>query len=136
MKLALSEPSAEVEASVFPDLLTISMDLIPEKVPSAAKVPFIVAEHWLKLTVPKLANFVMLPPIEGLSAMHSADDLCAPAAAPLVKNVFPVVVSVMLRLNVPAEGEYEIVAVNVSPGFTDIDGIVTEAAGYNSYQAE
>lgn len=80
VKLAWSAPNAEVWASNLPDLPTMFIDVIPEKVPKAAETPLIVAEHEEKPTVPKFASLVMLPPIDGRSAMHSAEDLAAPLA--------------------------------------------------------
>lgn len=94
---------ADVWASSLSDRLTMSIDWTPVKEPKFPATPLMVALQLEKLTMPKLASLVMLPPIDGLSAMHSAEDLTAPLTVPLVEKDCDVVTSVMVVVNWPAE---------------------------------
>ena len=86
----------------LPDLPTMSIDCSPAKEPKLAVTPPIVAVQPVKLTVPKLASLVMLPPIEGLSAMHSAEERTAEPTVKLIEKDCPVVTSLSVVVNWPA----------------------------------
>ncbi len=87
-----------------------------------------VGEHSEKVAVPKFASFVMLPPMLGLSTIHSADDRAAPFIVSEKVKLCPLVLSVSNTENLlPAK--YDTVTVTLSPGETTTDDIVTLAAG-------
>ena len=86
-------------ALTAPELETIVITWTEEpKDPIVPGVPFTVAVHDEKETVPKSAR-VRMPPLEdGASAIHSAEDRCAECTLAEVLKEAPVEVSVIVTV--------------------------------------
>src|ERR1039458_8812365 len=97
VKPAFVVSSTDVRAITTPALLTILMASGFEKDPMFPVVLPIVACPPLKVTLPKSARG-STPPLDGASAIHSAEACCALATEDEVENDQPAVPSVIVTV--------------------------------------
>lgn len=98
-KLSPLPDRADGCAFTVPELVTIVISWTEDpNDPTVPEVPLMVAMHAEKDTVPKSARGRMPPLEEGASAIHSAEERCAPLTFAEVLEVAPVVVSVIVTV--------------------------------------
>ena len=101
-KLEASADKAPVDARVVPRAETMLMAVLVV-VLMGPVTPLMVADAPVKVTDPKLAKGKTPNEDDGASAIHSAEERCADAAAFAIENSLPVVLFLRYRTNVKLE---------------------------------